>query len=72
MGLDRVSLFTCYFAEEFRDQLKAALREFSGCFALYRLCLHFFEEMNPVGERGCVGSFHAPRDVAVEVLFFFG
>ena len=72
MGLDCVSLFTCYFAEEFRDQLKAALRGFSGCFASYRLCSHFFEEMDTVIERGRVGSFHASGDVSVEVLFLCG
>ena len=72
MGLICVSLFTCYFAEEFCDQLKAALRGFRSCFALYRLCLHFFKEMDPVGERGRVGGFHATGDVSMEVFFLRG
>ena len=72
MGLDRVSLFTCYFAKEFRDQLKTALRWFRGRFASYRLCSHFFEEMDPVSERGRVGCLHAPGDITVKVFFLFG
>ena len=72
MGLDCVSLITCYFAKEFRDQLKTALRWFRSCFASYRLGSHLFEEMDPVSERGRVGSFHASGDVAVEVLFLCG
>ena len=72
MGLDRVSLFTCYFAKEFRDQLKTALRWFRGCFASYRLCSNFFEEMDPVSECGRVGSLHALGYVAMEMFFLRG
>ena len=72
MGLDRVSLFTCYFAEEFRDQLKTALRWFQGRFASYRLFLNFFEEMDPVSECGCVGSLHSLGDVSMEMFFLRG
>ena len=72
MGLNRVSLCTCYFAEEFRDHLKAALRGFCGRFASNRLCSHFFEEMDPVSECGRVGSLHASGDVSMEVFFLRG
>ena len=72
MGLDCVSLFTCYFAKEFRDQLKTALRWFRSCFASYRLGSHLFEEMDPVSECGRVGCLHSSGDVTVEMFFLRG
>ena len=72
MGLNHVSLFTCDFVKEFRDQLKTSLRWFRGRFTSYRLCSHFFEEVDPVSECGRVGSLHASGDVTVEMFFLRG